>query len=98
MADFLEPSPEIMRKFKETEDNRGRKSFYPWEDLPIGRSFAVDKAKITFKGLRSLAYKASARHKKVFRVYEHATVYEVSRLPDPIIEPKFLELVPNQVK
>jgi hypothetical protein len=55
---------------------------YPWKEVPIGKSFAVQKSNISLKTLRSLASKTGKDLGKKFRVIDHdGDVYEVACLP-----------------
>ena len=75
--EIFESSPKI----KEVPKKFGKEGKYPWKELKIGQSFAInDKASITLISLRSLAYKTGERIKVKFRVIEHENCYEVGRV------------------
>lgn len=55
---------------------------YPWRDVPLGKSFAVNKVDIKFKVLRSLASKQGKKLGRKFRVIDHSgDSYEVAHVP-----------------
>lgn len=54
---------------------------YPWEEVPIGKSFPVPRENIKFNVLRSLASLQGKKLKKKFRVIDHEVgPYEVACL------------------
>jgi|SRR5665213_3205210 len=78
MADFFDNSAQLMLMKR----GGSAKENYPWVELPVGKSFGVDKNRIKFSSLRTLASRMGAKLKRRFRVCEHEKAYEVGRLSD----------------
>lgn len=54
-----------------------RKHEFPFDRVPVGKSFAVPKELINSTALRSAASRAGKVHSKIFRVIDHGDTFEV---------------------
>lgn len=73
---------DISEKAKQVKSGPIGRIKYPWQQVPVGKSFVVQKSNISFKTLRSLASKTGKDLGKKFRVVDHeGDVYEVACLP-----------------
>lgn len=77
----------IMPSSDKVAKGHAKDSKYPWHVLNVGQSFSVPVAEVKLTTLNTLAYRTSKRTGKKFKVVLHAElqVYEVARLPDPIL-------------
>lgn len=76
---FFDSSPKAvqMRKGRQPGEKK-----YPWSEVPVGKSFVVQRNDIKFEVLRSLASRTGKKLGKKFRVVDHGSgPYEVACLP-----------------
>jgi len=70
--EFFDASPEALSKT--------RKIKYPWDSIPVGKSYTFADNEVKFGTLRSMASKMGKKLGKTFKVVHHVEhkVYEIA--------------------